>query len=55
MIDNEPKDIMYMAWYTPKGKTISRQEYNNMIEERFKNATKTKSGNIIIETMTIGG
>lgn len=42
---------------TPKGKIISQREYDQMMTEQLKNATKTQktSGGTIIQTITIGG
>ncbi|HUH51687.1 MAG TPA: GLPGLI family protein [Flavobacterium sp.] len=39
----------------PKGKSITQSDYDAMLKERMKNAKKTKSGSVIIETMSIGG
>lgn len=39
----------------PKGKTITQIEFDAMLQERMKQGKKSKSGGVIVETMTIGG
>ncbi len=39
----------------PKGKTITQIEFDSMLQERMKQGKKSKSGGVIVETMTIGG
>lgn len=52
IILNPKKSIKIKA---PKGKVIAQSEFDEMVKERMKHGKKTKSGAVILETMTIGG
>lgn len=49
---NPKKPIKIKA---PKGKTITQSEFDIMLKERMKQGKKSKSGSVIIKTMSVGG